>query len=100
MSLEGTLCQLVADYDLVDRANRSNQRQTRALAWLGTGLPKPGPLHREIPARGRRIQTTTTPSIGMSLERTYHRRRRQDGLGRLTPIEYEAIMTTAATQAA
>ena len=34
------------------------------------------------------------------IERTYHRRRRQDGLGRLTPIEYEAIMTTAATQAA
>jgi putative transposase len=34
------------------------------------------------------------------IERTYHRRRRQDGLGRLTPIEYEAIMTTQATQAA
>ena len=33
-------------------------------------------------------------------ERTYHRRRRQDGLGRLTPIEYETIMTTTATQAA
>lgn len=30
------------------------------------------------------------------IERTYHRRRRQDGLGRVTPIEYEAIMTTAA----
>ncbi len=34
------------------------------------------------------------------IERTYHRRRRQDTLGRLTPIEYEAIMPTAATQAA
>ncbi len=34
------------------------------------------------------------------IERTYHRRRRQDALGRLTPIEYEAIMTTPATQAA
>ena len=34
------------------------------------------------------------------IERTYHRRRRQDGLGRLTPIEYETIMTTPATQAA
>ena len=33
-------------------------------------------------------------------ERTYHRRRRQSGLGRLTPVEYELIMTTAATQAA
>ena len=34
------------------------------------------------------------------IERTYHRRRRQDSLGRLTPIEYETIMTTPATQAA
>jgi transposase InsO family protein len=34
------------------------------------------------------------------IERTYHRRRRQAGLGRLTPIEYEAIMTTPAVQAA
>lgn len=34
------------------------------------------------------------------IERTYHRRRRQDSLGRLTPIEFEAIMTTPATQAA
>ncbi len=34
------------------------------------------------------------------IERTYHRRRRQDRLGRLTPIEYETIMTTPASQAA
>jgi putative transposase len=34
------------------------------------------------------------------IERTYHRRRRQDTLGRLTPIEYEIIMTTPASQAA
>ena len=34
------------------------------------------------------------------IERTYHRRRRQDALGRLTPVEYETIMTTPATQAA
>jgi putative transposase len=34
------------------------------------------------------------------IERTYHRRRRQAALGRLTPIEYEIIMTTPATQAA
>ena len=34
------------------------------------------------------------------IERTYHRRRRQASLGRLTPIEYELIMTTPATQAA
>ena len=34
------------------------------------------------------------------IERTYHRRRRQPRLGRLTPVEYETIMTTPATQAA
>ncbi len=34
------------------------------------------------------------------IERTYHRRRRQDRLGRLTPIEYETIMTPQATLAA
>ncbi|MTB72045.1 IS3 family transposase [Arsenicicoccus sp. MKL-02] len=34
------------------------------------------------------------------IERTYHRRRRQDRLGRLTPIEYETTMTTPADQAA
>jgi putative transposase len=34
------------------------------------------------------------------IERTYHRRRRQESLGRLTPVEYELIMTTPAVQAA
>jgi transposase InsO family protein len=34
------------------------------------------------------------------IERTYHRRRRQVALGRLTPIEFETIMPTAADQAA
>jgi len=34
------------------------------------------------------------------IERTYHRRRRQTRLARLTPIEYETIMTTTALEAA
>jgi putative transposase len=34
------------------------------------------------------------------IEGTYHRRRRQAALGRLTPIDNELIMTTTATQAA
>ncbi|MFD7980913.1 IS3 family transposase [Streptomyces sp. NPDC059071] len=34
------------------------------------------------------------------IERTYHRRRRQVALGRLTPVEYETVMTTRALQAA
>lgn len=32
-------------------------------------------------------------------ERTYHRRRRQRSLSRLTPIAYETIMTRPASQA-
>ena len=39
-------------------------------------------------------------AITIWIERTYHRRRRQDSLGRLTPIEFETIMTTTATLAA
>ena len=34
------------------------------------------------------------------IQRIYHRRRRQDRLGRLTPIEYEIIVTSPASQAA
>lgn len=34
------------------------------------------------------------------IERTYHRRRRQAALGRLTPTEFETIMTPPAVQAA
>lgn len=34
------------------------------------------------------------------IERTYRRRRRQHSLSRLTPIEYETIMTPPASQAA
>jgi transposase InsO family protein len=34
------------------------------------------------------------------IERTYHRRRRQTSLGRLTPVEFETVMTTPALQAA
>lgn len=34
-------------------------------------------------------------AIVVWIETTYHRRRRQDGLGRLTPIEFEALHQTA-----
>ncbi|BAU33465.1 integrase catalytic subunit [Microcella alkaliphila] len=33
------------------------------------------------------------------IERTYHRRRRRRALGRLTPVEFETIMTTRAASA-
>ncbi len=34
-------------------------------------------------------------AIVIWIEKTYHRRRRQDALGRLTPIEYETLHQTA-----
>ncbi|MFI5784965.1 hypothetical protein [Streptomyces sp. NPDC051640] len=34
------------------------------------------------------------------IERTYHRRRREASLGRLTPIEFETVMITPALQVA
>ena len=61
------------------------------------------------PSRGQSQDVTQAPSSMCSrmrlaivtwIERTYHRRRRQVSLGRLTPIEYETIMTARATQAA
>lgn len=39
-------------------------------------------------------------AIVVWIERTYHRRRRQAALGRLTPLEYETIMTTQPATAA
>lgn len=38
-------------------------------------------------------------AIATWIERTYHRRRRQGRLGKLTPIEYETINRTALTAA-
>jgi transposase InsO family protein len=39
-------------------------------------------------------------AIVIWIERTYHRRRRQTALGRLTPIDYESIMNPQTAQAA
>lgn len=50
----------------------------------------------------RRWQTRDELRIAIVtwIERTYHRRRRQTRLGRLTPIEWETIMTNTAAYAA
>jgi transposase InsO family protein len=58
-------------------------------------------LQRNILDRGRwATREDLRIAIITWIERTYHRRRRQDALGRLTPVEYETIMTAAANQAA
>jgi putative transposase len=59
-------------------------------------------LQKNVLNRRRRWATRDQLRIAIITwtERTYHRRRRQAALGRLTPIEYELIMTTPANQAA
>lgn len=61
--------------------------------------------HRDYAAaRGAELAGVDAQRVGAYvvelLEPTYHRRRRQATLGRLTPIEYETIMTNTAAQAA
>ena len=53
-------------------------------------------LHHTAPARpGGAGREQLRLAIITWIERTYHRRRRQRGLGRLTPIEYETINQAA-----
>ena len=48
------------------RPHRGDQRPTRTPPRLRPRVPKPSQLHRPQPPRDRRLQTPTTPSIGMS----------------------------------
>jgi transposase InsO family protein len=59
-------------------------------------------LQRNVLNRRRRWDTRDDLRIEIAtwIERTYHRRRRQVALGRLTPIEYEIIMTHQTAAAA
>ncbi|GAA5061223.1 hypothetical protein GCM10023318_43550 [Nocardia callitridis] len=56
--------------------------------------------HNVLDRRQWQTREQLRTAIVAWIERTYHRRRRQARLGRLTPIEYETIITTAARQAA
>ena len=60
------------------------------------------PYCRRTSSNGRSWATRDDLRIAIVtwIERIYHRRRRQASLGRLTPIEYETIIGTPATQAA
>ena len=50
--------------------------------------------------RRRETREQLRIAIITSIEKTYHRRRRQDALGGLTPIEYETIMNQTVALAA
>lgn len=60
------------------------------------GLLQNNVLNRRSWATREQLRTVIVTWI----ERTYHRRRRQPRLGRLTPVEFEAIMNTPAALAA
>jgi len=47
----------------IQRPHRGDQRQARTPAGLRPRIPQPHQLHRQIPARDRRLQTPTPPSI-------------------------------------
>lgn len=82
---------------------------TWSAPWAGSAPPVTTPpwrvffslLQKNVLDR-RRWDTREELRIAIDtwIERTYHRRRRQVGRGRLTPIEFEAIMTAPADQAA
>jgi transposase InsO family protein len=59
-------------------------------------------LQRNVLNRRARWTTRTELRIAIVtwIERTYHRRRRQVALGRLTPIEYETIINPQTATAA
>jgi putative transposase len=59
-------------------------------------------LQKNVLNRRRRWETRNDLRIEIVtwIERTYHRRRRQARLGRLTPVEYEMIMTPQTAAAA
>jgi putative transposase len=57
-------------------------------------------LQKNVLNRQRwRTRAELTSQIVNWTERTYHRRRRQPRLGKLTPIEFELVFTPQATTA-
>ncbi|GHJ96556.1 hypothetical protein SNE510_60750 [Streptomyces sp. NE5-10] len=78
----------------IDREGRGSRGQRGhgvLLQPLAEERPRPPQL---VPRQELRIAIVTW------IERTYHRRRRQAALGRLTAVAYETVMTTPALQAA
>lgn len=84
------------DYDMVGSMGRVGAAGDNAAMESFFSLLQKNVLDRQRWATREDLRI----AIVTWIERTYHRRRRQIGLGRLTPIEFEAIMTTPASQAA
>jgi len=86
----------LARHDLVGSMGRAGAAGDNAAMESFFALLQKNVLDRQRWATREQLRI----AIVTWIERTYHRRRRQLRLGRLTPVEFETIMTTPATQAA
>ncbi|MCW2608853.1 MAG: Integrase catalytic region [Cryptosporangiaceae bacterium] len=75
-----------------------------AARWAGSGRTRTTPRWSRSPrcctrtsrtAGGWQTREQLRPAIAVRIERTHHRRRRRDTLGRPTPIEFETLLQTA-----
>ena len=83
-------------HDMVGSMGRVGAAGDNAAMESFSSLLQKNVLNRQTWATRQELQI----AIVTWIERTYHRRRRQDALGQLTPVEFETIMTAPATQAA
>ena len=83
-------------HDMIGSMGRVGAAGDNAAMESFFGLLQNNVLDRRTWTTRRQLRT----AIVTWIEKTYHRRRRQRGLSRLTPIEYETIMTPPASQAA
>ncbi|MFJ7949885.1 IS3 family transposase [Streptomyces sp. NPDC096354] len=87
---------VLARHDLVGSMGRVGAAGDNAAMESFFALLQKNVLDRRIWATRQELRI----AIVTWIERTYHRRRRQRRLARLTPVEYETIMTPAAALAA
>jgi transposase InsO family protein len=83
-------------HDMVGSMGRAGAAGDNAAMKSFFALPQKNVLDRRSWATREELRI----AIVTWIERTYHRRRRQAALGRLTSIEYKTIMTKPATQSA
>ena len=86
----------LARHDLVGSMGRVGAAADNAAMESFFSLLQNNVLNRQSWATREQLRI----AIVTWIERTYHRRRRQPRLGRLTPIEFETIMNTPAALAA
>ncbi|WP_190090499.1 IS3 family transposase [Streptomyces melanogenes] len=92
----GKFVQALAGHQMAGSTGRGGAAGDNAAMESFFSLLQKNVLDRRQWATRQELRTAMVTWI----ERTYHRRRRQASLGRLTPVEFETVMTTPALQAA